>query len=186
MEISGYIQVWGGMGLNEGCHLFDTWWFSRFFTTATPSQRFPVLHFPIFRPWNTNSQTCTKYLLVIVLTCNSELLVLHRKWFASLFWIRAILPINLATSFQFWRKLLFFLRKVTYLGRVRCLLGRRTFYAEYSILRSMRHKELTNQKTGRPFCAPLAHVAPVSCECHLDCHVLAPVSYYHMYCNNTA
>ena len=63
------------------------------------------------------------------------------------------------------------------LGRVRCLLGRRTFYAEYSILRSMRHKELTNQKTGRPFCAPLAHVAPVSCECHLDCHVLAPVSY---------
>ena len=39
---------------------------------------------------------------------------------------------------------------------VLCLLGRRTFYAEYSILRSMRHKELTNQKTGRPFCAPLA------------------------------
>ena len=30
-----------------------------FFATATPSQCFPVLHFPIFRPWNTNSQTCT-------------------------------------------------------------------------------------------------------------------------------
>ena len=50
----------------------------------------------------------------------------------------------------------------------------------------MRHKELTNQKTGQPFCAPLAHVAPVSCECHLDCHVLAPVSYQHIYCNNKA
>ena len=50
------------------------------------------------------------------------------------------------------------------LGRVRCLLGRRTFYAEHYILRSMRHKDRTNQKTGRPFYAPLAHVAPVSCE----------------------
>ena len=62
-------------------------------------------------------------------------------------------------------------------GRVRCLLGRRTFYAEYSILRSIRHKDLTNRKTGRPFCAPLAHVAPVSCEClwivtfWLQCHI---------------
>ena len=73
-----------------------------------------------------------------------------------------------------------------HLGRVRCLLGRIIFYAEYYILRSMRHKELTNQKTGRPFCAPLSHVAPVSCECHLDCHVLAPVSYQHIYCNYKA
>ena len=39
----------------------------------------------------------------------------------------------------------------------------------------MRHKDRTNQKTGRPFCAPLAHDAPVSCECHSDCHVLARV-----------
>ena len=29
------------------------------FTTATPSQCFFVLHFPIFMPWGTNSQTCT-------------------------------------------------------------------------------------------------------------------------------
>ena len=38
----------------------------------------------------------------------------HRKWFASLFRVSVILPVNLTTSFQFWRKLLFFLRKVTY------------------------------------------------------------------------
>ena len=37
------------------------------------------------------------------------------------------------------------------IGRVRCLLGRRTFYAEYSILRSIRQKDLTNRKTGWPF-----------------------------------
>ena len=35
--------------LKEGCHLFDTMVFT-FFTTANPSQCFPVLHFPIFRP----------------------------------------------------------------------------------------------------------------------------------------
>ena len=38
----------------------------------------------------------------------------HRKWFASLFRVSAILPIHLSTSFQFWSKLLFFLIKVTY------------------------------------------------------------------------
>ena len=50
----------------------------------------------------------------------------------------------------------------------------------------MRHKDLTNQTTGRPFCAPLAHVGPLSCECHLDCHVLATMSYQHISCNNKA
>ena len=45
--------------LKEGCHLQLTHnGFHVFFTTATPSQCFPVLHFPIFRPWDTNSQTC--------------------------------------------------------------------------------------------------------------------------------
>ena len=38
----------------------------------------------------------------------------HRKWFASLFCVLVILPINLTSSSQFWRKLLFFLRRVTY------------------------------------------------------------------------
>ena len=58
-----------------------------------------MLHFPIFRPWDTNFQTCT---------------FCHRKWFASLFCVLVILPINLTSSSQFWRKLLFCLRRVTY------------------------------------------------------------------------
>ena len=45
------------------------------------------------------------YMHLLVLFC-------HRKWFASLFLV--ILPINLTSSSQFWRKLLFFLRRVTY------------------------------------------------------------------------
>ena len=36
--------------------------------------------------------------------------------------------------------------------------GTKNFDADYPILRSMSHKELTNRKTGRPFFAPLAHV----------------------------
>ena len=38
----------------------------------------------------------------------------HRKWFASLFCVSAILPIYLTASFLVWKKLLFSLRKVTY------------------------------------------------------------------------
>ena len=42
------------------------------------------------------------------------LLSCHRKWFAYIFFVSTILPIHLTTSFQFWSKLLLFLRKVTY------------------------------------------------------------------------
>ena len=52
--------------LKEGCRLLTHNGFHVVvFTTATPSHCFPVLHFPIFRPWNTNSQTC-RYLPAIV------------------------------------------------------------------------------------------------------------------------
>ena len=63
-----------------------------------------------------------------------------------------------------------------------CSVSPRTknFLRRIFFLSSMRHKDLTNRKTGRPFCVPLAHVTPVSCECHLDCHVLPPVSYQHI------
>ena len=64
-------------------------------------------HFRIFyQCWEISAEKCYT-LFGPPCTC-------HRKWFASLFCVSAILPINLTTSFQFWRKLLFFLRKVTY------------------------------------------------------------------------
>ena len=96
----GKYEVPVGRGLKGLSHLFQScliglkgrlppFWHNGFhvFSTPTPSRCFPVLHFPIFRPWNTNSKTS-------VHTC-------HGKWFASLFCVSAIIPINLTTSFQF-------------------------------------------------------------------------------------
>ena len=46
---------------------------------------------------------------------NLYLLSCHHTWFTSLFCVSDKLSINVTTSFQFWIKLLFFLRKETYL-----------------------------------------------------------------------
>ena len=85
--------------LKEGCHLFDTTVFMFFITTATTSQCFPCIIFRYSGPETRIPKSVH---------------ICHRKGFASLFCILAILPMNLTTSFQFWRKLVFFPRKVTY------------------------------------------------------------------------
>ena len=62
------------------------------------------------------------------------------------------------------------------LGRVWCLLGRRTSYAEYSILRSMRHKELTSQDGHfvrhlhmlRQFRANVIWIVTFWLQCHIS------------------
>ena len=74
--------------LNEGCHLFDI---KTVFTKATPSQRSPAVHFPIFISRNEKS------LNKVELWCHQ----LHRKIFASLLVFLALLPRYLTPSFQY-------------------------------------------------------------------------------------
>ena len=94
-------QLWkgGSVSLKEGCHLLDTLWFSRFLQQQ-PHHNVSLCS--IFRYSGPGTR-----IPKLALFC-------HRKWFASLFWVLVILPINLTSSSQFWRKLLFFLRRVTY------------------------------------------------------------------------
>ena len=85
--------------LKEGCHLLTH---NGFHVSYNSNPHHNVSLCSIFRYSDPGTR-----IPKLVLFC-------HRKWFASLFCVLVILPINLTSSSQFWSKLLFFLRRVTY------------------------------------------------------------------------
>ena len=105
--------------------------FTFFFTTATPSHCFTVLHFPIFRPWTRIPK--------LVLFC-------HRKWSASLY---CVVFGHIANKFNvilsILKEVIIFLRRVTYFVLAKQI-GMSTLRPKYDFF--LRRISIWRQKVG--------------------------------------